>query len=188
MERAKRRHIQKCVKECSAEQIMNRLFKIFWDTVKEDPDYVCTCCHRLMYRKTVVEFQRSKYKERLQEIIGLSLRRSVKQKVWICITCHRSLKQGRLPARAKANNLELEDIPAELSDLNVLEKRLVCLRIPFMKMVALPRGKQGYSWTCSKCTNKFGTFVYSSSRTSLSSTTSAFEIEEEAELQRSLHV
>ena len=142
MERAKRKHIQKCVKECSAEQIMNRLFKIFWDTVKEDPDYVCTCCHRLMYRKTVVEFQRSKYKERLQEIVGLSLRRSVKQKVWICITCHRSLKQGRLPARAKANNLELEDIPAELSDLNVLEKRLVCLRIPFMKMVALPRGKQ----------------------------------------------
>ena len=47
-----------------------------------------------------------------------------------------------MPARAKANNLELEDIPAELSDLNVLEKRLVCLRIPFMKMVALPRGKQ----------------------------------------------
>ena len=112
MERAKRRHIHKCVKECSAEQIMNRLFKIFWDTVKEDPDYVCTCCHRLMYRKTVVEFQRSKYKERLQEIVGLSLRRRVKQKVWICITCHRSLKQGRLPARAKANNLELEDIPA----------------------------------------------------------------------------
>ena len=38
MERAKRRHIQKCVKECSAEQIMNRLFKIFWDTVKEGHD------------------------------------------------------------------------------------------------------------------------------------------------------
>ena len=38
MERAKRRHIQKCVKESSAEQIMNRLFKIFWDTVKEGHD------------------------------------------------------------------------------------------------------------------------------------------------------
>ena len=35
-----------------------------------------------------------------------------------------------------------EDIPAELSDLNVLEKRLISLRISFMKMVALPRGKQ----------------------------------------------
>ena len=38
MERAKRRHIQKCVKESSAEQIMNRLFKILWDTVKEGHD------------------------------------------------------------------------------------------------------------------------------------------------------
>ena len=62
--------------------------------------------------------------------------------MWICKTCHCALKRGRLPAQAKANNLELEDIPAELSDLNVLEKRLISLRIPFMKMVALPRGKQ----------------------------------------------
>ena len=47
-----------------------------------------------------------------------------------------------MPAQAKANNLELEDIPAELSDLNVLGKRLISLQIPFMKMVALPRRKQ----------------------------------------------
>ena len=30
----------------------------------------------------------------------------------------------------------------ELSGLNPLELRLLCLRIPFMKMVALPCGKQ----------------------------------------------
>ena len=46
-----------------------------------------------------------------------------------------------MPAQAKANNLDLEDIPPELSDLNSLEVWLVSLRIPFMKMVALPCGK-----------------------------------------------
>ena len=44
--------------------------------------------------------------------------------------------------RPKANNLELDNIPLELSDLNPLEIHLISLRIPFMKMVALPYGKQ----------------------------------------------
>ncbi len=67
---------------------------------------------------------------------------SAQQKVWICKTCDNTLKRRRMPAQAKANNLVLEDIPAELSDLNPMEVRLLSLRIPFMKMVTLPCGKQ----------------------------------------------
>ena len=47
-----------------------------------------------------------------------------------------------MPVQAKANGLKLCEIPSELSRLNVLELRLICLRVPFMKMVALPAGKQ----------------------------------------------
>ena len=47
-----------------------------------------------------------------------------------------------MPPQAKANGLQLSPIPAELSCLNLLESRLICLRLPFMKMVALPTGKQ----------------------------------------------
>ncbi len=56
--------------------------------------------------------------------------------------CDYTLKRGKMPAQAKANYLVLEDVPAELSDLNSMEIRLISLRIPFMKMVALPCGKQ----------------------------------------------
>ena len=59
-------------------------------------------------------------------------------KVWICKTCDCALRQGKMPAQATANNLDLEVVPMELSDLNPLEERLISLRIPFMKMVALP--------------------------------------------------
>ena len=45
-------------------------------------------------------------------------------------------KRGKLPAQAKANNL---DVPPHL---NLLEVQLISLRIPFMKMMALPCGKQ----------------------------------------------
>ena len=47
-----------------------------------------------------------------------------------------------MPLQAKANGLKLPEIPPELADLNALELRLICLRLPFMKMVALPTGKQ----------------------------------------------
>ena len=50
--------------------------------------------------------------------------------------------RGNMPVQAKANNLQLDEIPDELSTLNALELRLVSLRVPFMKMVALPSGKQ----------------------------------------------
>lgn len=72
----------------------------------------------------------------------MPVRTSVRDMIWICKTCDYALRRGRMPAQSKANNLNLEDIPTELSDLNALEERLISLRIPFMKMVALPCGKQ----------------------------------------------
>ena len=108
------------------------------EATKDGSDYVCVCCNRLMYRKTVIEFKASKYSKAPEDFTVPNS----ETKQWICMTCDHNLKRGRLPAQAKANKLELEDIPPELLDLNPLEVRLICLRIPFMKMVALPCGKQ----------------------------------------------
>ena len=94
-----------------------------------------------MYRKTVQEFKIIKYSKMPEEfVVPESV--SAGDRQWICKTCDHALKRGKLPVQAKANNLELDDMVAELSDLNSLEVRLISLRIPFMKMVALPCGKQ----------------------------------------------
>ncbi|KAL3987658.1 hypothetical protein ACER0C_014773 [Sarotherodon galilaeus] len=47
-----------------------------------------------------------------------------------------------MPALAVANKLELADIPAELSDLNILERHLIAKCIPFAKIIPLPKGRQ----------------------------------------------
>ena len=115
--------------------------RAFTSAIKEGLDYVSVCCNRLMYHKTVLEFQMSRYdKAPSNFVVPESV--SACDKQWICKTCHNALKRGLLPAQAKANNLDLDDVPVELSDLNPLEIRLISLRIPFMKMVALPCGKQ----------------------------------------------
>ena len=47
-----------------------------------------------------------------------------------------------MPAQSWANGLMLTDPPEELHDLRPLELRLISQRIPFMKMVSPPKGKQ----------------------------------------------
>ncbi|CAF3873688.1 unnamed protein product, partial [Rotaria magnacalcarata] len=46
-----------------------------------------------------------------------------------------------MPSRAIMNNLQVCEIPAELKKLNDLEKHLIALRLPFMKIINLVSGK-----------------------------------------------
>ena len=115
--------------------------------IKNGPDFVCTCCHRMMYRQSVITCNLHKYTK-----CGIDLLNRVFSSnhsyisndgnEWVCMTCDRALKRGVMPLQAEANGLQLCNIPPEVSDLNALELRLISLRVPFMKMVALPSGKQ----------------------------------------------
>ena len=119
----------------------------FHSDIKNGPDFVCTCCHRLMYRKSVVSCNSAKYSKCSNDLLNCVFSSDLRYicdtgSEWVCLTCDRALKRGVLPLQAKANGLQLSEIPSELADLNALELRLICLRLPFMKMVALPTGKQ----------------------------------------------
>ena len=115
--------------------------------IKKGPDFVCTCCHRLMYKKSVFPCNPAKYSKCGHDLLNCVFSADLRYvcdtgKEWVCMTCDRALKRGVMPLQAKANGLQLPDIPPELADLNALELWLICLRLPFMKMVALPSGKQ----------------------------------------------
>ena len=110
----------------------------FTSAIKEGPDYVCVCCNRLMYHKTVVEFQMSRYdKAPSNFVVPESISPCDKQ--WICKTCHNALKRGLLYLlRPKLTIWTLhDDVPVELSDLNPLEIRLISLRIPKYYLILL---------------------------------------------------
>ena len=120
---------------------------VFHSDIKNGPDFVCVCCHRMMYRKSVVPCNLAKYskcsKDLLQNVFSADVCYiSNDGNEWVCMTCDRALKRGVMPLQAKANGLKLCKVPPELSDLNALELRLICRRVPFMKMVVLPSGKQ----------------------------------------------
>ena len=100
-----------------------------------------------MWRKGVQEFKIEKYHKISAELTNLVLHdkyiiSSIDGSTYICLTCHRTLQSGKMPAQSKANSMDLEIIPDELKDLNNLELHMICKRILFMKLFKLPRGKQ----------------------------------------------
>ena len=117
----------------------------FLSKIRVGPEYVCTVCHRMMYSSNVMPFNKHKYTKGGPEMLDTVF--SVMYvcpdgSQWICHLCDRTLKRGTLPVQAKANGFQLDPIPPELDGLNELEICLISLRIPFMKMVALPSGRQ----------------------------------------------
>ena len=92
---------------------------------KKQPIYICTSCHRLLWRKGVQKFLIDKYNKIKKEITQLVLHEKYRissndGSIYICHTCHGTLKLGRIPAQSKANRMALDEIPDELKDLNNL--------------------------------------------------------------------
>ena len=117
----------------------------FEKAVKDQPIFVCVVCHRLLYKHSVKSFSINNY-DTTHESVAMALRADNlhSRQDYICNTCHLDLKRKnpRVPAQACANGLQLQDVPEVLTSLNDLERRFISMRIPFMKLVSLPRGGQ----------------------------------------------
>ena len=145
---AKRRKVEQIRVQHSRHKAddLSEITRLFQEKVKLGPDFTCTVCHRMMYRQHVILFHKDKYTKLTTAHYHIMLEpfiyTSTDDRIWICVTCDRALKRGKMPRQAKANNLELDTVPPQLAGLNDVEVRLLSQRIPFMKIVALPRGKQ----------------------------------------------
>ena len=62
--------------------------------------------------------------------------------VWVCKTCLKRVKNEKIPAQALCNGLVVKEVPEELAVLCDLEVQVISLVMPFMKIVAKPRGTQ----------------------------------------------
>ncbi|CAF4580777.1 unnamed protein product, partial [Rotaria sp. Silwood2] len=119
----------------------------FRQIIQEGPDYVCISCRLALFRNQVIPFVVEKYikenmsyeiKEHIQSYFMYS---SSREQKWICKSCSDKIKKRQMPSRAIVNKLKVCDVPSELKKLNNLEKHLIALRLPFMKIVNLTSGK-----------------------------------------------
>ena len=134
-------------KKSKRDILVDRAGAKFRASCKEFPEFVCTCCHRMLFLRSVKIFHEDKYN--FGGVCGKALNERYrfkdegKQHEYICTTCNRSMKKNRMPCQAVANGLEIPTVPKQLQGLTRLECRCIGLRIPFMWIRALPKGGQG---------------------------------------------
>ena len=61
--------------------------------------------------------------------------------LWLCNSCRYIIDKGKVPNLAVCNGLQLDEIPPQLADLNLMEQRLISTAHCFMTIVALPKGQ-----------------------------------------------
>ena len=148
----------------------------FMKSLQDKPEYVCTCCHCLLYKNTVKVFHAEKY-DLTNSIVKKCLSYRYQMRIfnngdttqtkqyvqhdwpqmmryttgrhnsyeymdeYICIRCSTSLQwsKPKMPDQACANNLNLDDIPQDLTELSTMERRLISYRLPFMTLIAIKR-------------------------------------------------
>jgi len=117
---------------------INKCISNFQNKIREGPFYICTVCHRFLYKRSVVILVRAKYK--LDYLFTGKV--SYDNNEYICKTCQNKITKQKIPCQAVYNKLVIDDAPAELQCLEKLEQILVAQRIVFEKIVIMPKGQQ----------------------------------------------
>ena len=112
--------------------------KLFRDLSLGGPSYSCVLCHQLHFKKSVVKLTDFLWR-RARKFVNHSL--LTDDVMYLCITCNTALRQNRFPTICPQNGFIIVDLPREL-DISSYEERLIALRIPFMQIRCLPKGKQ----------------------------------------------
>ncbi|XP_053402924.1 uncharacterized protein LOC123548901 [Mercenaria mercenaria] len=110
----------------------------FQERISLGPVYICSCCHQTWFKHSVTEVKYLICKEKERYVTGVI---SVDNKEWFCRTCKSSINSGKVPKLSVLNGMKWPVKPKEL-ELFALEERLIALRIPFMQLRELPRGRQ----------------------------------------------
>ena len=116
----------------------------FTQHIQEGPIYTCVSCHRHLYRQTVVKLNLSRCKPESRQLLSAMLATFNSKKhdqLYICRTCQTYVRHNQVPSQAAINGLKLDDTPKQLH-LTELESALIAQRVPFMKVLALPRDRQ----------------------------------------------
>ena len=110
--------------------------KDFVLAISQGPDYECTVCFKLEFRRTVVTLNASRYDEKIYD-------QCYQQKTqWICKSCDKYMRKGKIPPQAQVNNMYLCPKFEELDRLSYLECMLISQIIPFMFIVAKQKSSQ----------------------------------------------
>ena len=124
----KKKITKRCIKR--TKKCLNKIEK-FCQRIRQGHHFICTVCHRCLYKCSVRLFEYEKYHILTAELFCPF--RSFDEKTYICDTCHKHLPKNEMQCQAVFNKVSLDLIPDELNDFKKIEKILISKRIIFKK-------------------------------------------------------
>ena len=115
----------------------------FYGKLKEDPEFTCCSCERLLLKKTLTHFNFTV--EKFKSSVWIQLKNyllardsNVATKTWyVCTHCRPILNENKVPDQCVLNGLYTEPMPEELSNLNALENQFIQRAKCFQTVVRL---------------------------------------------------
>ena len=126
----------------------------FWRATMFADIFVCSCCERILFEQNVspidgLEEKIKKKKEGLfskciprlkdEALVSLTVDGKTTRKHYVCHACRGHMLKGKMPPMCAENGLRKTAIEDEDMKLTELERNMVALRIPFTKMIMLPK-------------------------------------------------
>lgn len=103
-------------------------FKALTKRSMDVPRNICLSCERLCYRREVREIGKlriSLHKFQIWRDLMLYAQQQTIDPKYICDYCLNKIRQGLMPAYCILNNLLVNNVPKEISSLNMFETMLI---------------------------------------------------------------
>ena len=108
-----------------------KVFDVYREKLKDDPEYACCSCERLLTRSSVTRFTADTQKfssgqwTTLKAYLAQRDHNFNSKIYYVCTHCRPRLNENILPDRCVLNGLYVEPVPQELSGLNALGRQLI---------------------------------------------------------------
>ncbi|KAF1771784.1 hypothetical protein GCK72_003613 [Caenorhabditis remanei] len=103
----------------------------FHTQIGKDETYSCAVCHKLSLAENLIKWDSSKILAFLPEGASETLQ------VDVCRLCRLSIRNNKMPADAVANQMDIDQTPDCLKDLNWIEKAMIQVVRPIQPVVHL---------------------------------------------------
>ncbi len=108
--------------------------------IEEGPIHVCCCCGCLYFKNSVSTLNENKImkfgKDFFERVISVDLGNL------LCITCRNGVYNNKIPTICLKNGLNFPDVPSAVNQLEPVEERLICPRLPFLRIMSRGRDRQ----------------------------------------------
>ena len=117
--------------ESHLEEEFEGIIKVFYDKLKEDPEYTCCSCEKLLLKKVLASFHFTT--EKFKSSTWVQLKNYLHERdpdvstkeLYVCKDYWPVLNAGNIPARHVLNGLYTELVPEELANLSSLENQFI---------------------------------------------------------------